>query len=88
MNTHIPVNLYIEYDIRKRAPWDNHRIEPLKSEDVTQELLDEIAYKAESLINEGRLTLGQGHTVYPITGSPYSFEVTLYLRCSINLNKE
>lgn len=88
MNTPTPVNLYIEYDIRKRAPWDSHRIEPLKSEDITQELLDEIAYKAETLINEGRLTFGRGETFYPITESPYSFEVTLYLRCSINLNKE
>lgn len=88
MNTTTPVNLYIEYDICKRAPWDQYRIEPLKSEDITQELLDELSFKAESLINEGRLSFGRGETFYPITSSPYSFEVTVYLRCSINLNKE
>lgn len=82
------VKLHIEYDIEKRNRSDNYRMEPIKEGDITEEMLEDIAYVVERLINEGRLTFGRGERFNVPTESHYSYEVTVYLRCTVDLNKE
>lgn len=82
------VKLHIEYDIEKRNPSDNYRFEPIEAGDITEEMIEDIAFEVERLINEGRLTFGRGERFNLSTNSHYAYEVTVYLRCKVVLNEE